>query len=646
MARQRTTPPLPIVGPSVREDKKFSGSKVLGSMSNWFTVLVIVLPILFSQQTMDPVLSVRYLFLSGFTLLFLLFFLTYKQQFAHIFLPAAVKRVFIWGGGYGAWCLLVLFFAINPATALYEIARFFMNIGVLFLITVVLIREKSCVANLCKAITITALIQSAVAMLQFYDLAFTWIPGTDKPYGLMVHRTLLGSAQVLLLPFVLFTVYRGKTAWRYFGVIVLACTITSIIISQARSAWIALLVAATVLFILSVTVFWKFRQRLLKMTVAGAGAVVAITVVLFLSDKTGSFSTSFKKRISTFVQPTSDYNRASSGRLLLWSNSLKLLRDHPVVGVGPGNWPLAIPLYTQKNAVWTYDQLAPSWPHNVYVQTACETGIPGLLLYLGFWGSILVTGYRTILKSADRNVRVLNMLMLCGLAAFATDSMFSFPTERIEHCLYAVTMSGIILGSYASLPLRRSTAAQPVKQWVLLPIVFILALNLFIGYKKYNFEKHMSLAKYYRKEKSYAEVIREVEEGKSSWVTLDPNGEPLEIQSSAAYIELNDYPNALAEIQKAAGYHPNSGRLWATMGVAYANMQQYGHALECYRKALACIPNYDLALKNMAVIYFKSGNYAACVETLKKIHIYNKTVPVEYLLAEAQRRLKDSTTVK
>ena len=60
----------------------------------------------------------------------------------------------------------------------------------------------------------------------------------------------------------------------------------------------------------------------------------------------------------------------------------------------------------------------------------------------------MAAGLKVVLKPAHETQRILVILMLAGLAAFATDSMFSFPTERIEHMLYVMLMAGIILGSF------------------------------------------------------------------------------------------------------------------------------------------------------------------------------------------------------
>lgn len=608
------------------------------TMGNWLMVLVAILPFLFSSETLDPTLSVRYLFLSGFILLFTFLFGSQRKIVFDLSWPTTVKTVFILGISYSLWAVMTSMFSINISTALYEIARYTLNVILLFLVMVTVQQELSLVLNLCKVLVIVSIIQSLVGIFQYYEVAFTDIPGTDKPYGLMVHRTLFGSAQALLTPFLLFVVFKASKGWKFISLIALAGVVVSIIISQSRSAWLATIAVILTTLILTVTYSKHYRKKFTLAILTGISAIIIALVILVNLETGDRLSKSIIGRFTTIVQAPSDYNAISTGRLLLWSKSLRLFKRHLISGVGPGNWHLAIPVYTSTNSAWADGGQVPSWPHNIYIQVACETGIPGFLLYFSMYLLLFLIGLKVVIKSKSEDVRILNILMLSGLAAFATDGMFSFPTERIEHSLYLTLMGGIMLGSFLELSKLPAEKPQSMKQWFVILILVISGFNLFMSFKKYNFESHMKLAKNYRMEHRYWDIINEVEEGKSIFVTLDPIGEPLEMQSSAAYVELKDYEKALSEIQTAKKYHPNSGRIWTTMGVVYAEMQHYEKSVECYQHALRLIPDYDIALQNLAKIYFRLGNYAACITTIERVSVNNKS-SLKEILEEAQRRL-------
>lgn len=74
----------------------------------------------------------------------------------------------------------------------------------------------------------------------------------------------------------------------------------------------------------------------------------------------------------------------SAGRLALWLASWDWLKQHPFFGAGLGNSPGAIgPLINE--GLSRYQGLS---PHNTFLRTAVELGLPGLLFYLVFLGSV------------------------------------------------------------------------------------------------------------------------------------------------------------------------------------------------------------------------------------------------------------------
>jgi O-antigen ligase len=610
------------------------------SMINWLMVLVVILPLLFTRTTMDPVLPIRYIFLGSFILLFILLFYTWQKTPLNLSFPPLVKAIFALGIASGVWSIITLFFSINKAAALYETIRHLLSLILLFIVMIAVRRESTGVIKLCKALVIVSLIQSLVGILQLYGIAFMDIPGTTQPYGLMVHRNLFGSAQALLLPFGLFVLYKGEKQWKYVSIVAIIGIVESVLISHTRSAWLATIaLVVTALFL--IIIFSRPNRKIWVIgTSIGLVGTAALVWLLLLSDSEGTITKAVTERATNLSRPTVGSYEASGSaiqRLKLWNKSLDLIQDHPLQGVGAGNWNLAIWAYGSEGMFWMDGSNVPGRPHNVYLQVACETGIPGALLYFSMWIIVVVVGFKAIRKTNPEDIRVLTILMLAGLAAFATDSLFSFPTERIEHALYIILMGGIILG--LNTPLLVPEKESAMKQWLIRAAVFITVFNVFIGYKKYNFEKHMNLAIAYRSENHYAAVIREVEAGKSKWVTIAANGDPLEIHSSVAYRELGNYQQALEEIQAAKSYHPYNPRLYTTMGVIYAKLEQYDKAIDCFLHALKFVPQYDVVLKNLAVAYFESGNYAACIETLKKVNI-QETPYLINLFNEAQKQHK------
>jgi O-antigen ligase len=610
------------------------------SMTNWLVVLVLVLPMLYSTKTIDPNITPRYIFLSGFVLIFVFFFSWVKRIRFYTSYPFLIKAVFILSIAYSVWSIISMSFAINVAEALYGVVRFMLNTILLFLVIITVQQETSQLLKLFKAFAVVSLVQSVIGILQFYNLAFTALPGTSVPYGLMANRNLFGSAQVLLVPFVLFVLYKGNIIWKLISFISLVGLIISVVISQTRSAWLSILAFGLTAFILIIIFSTVNRRKLLFVVLKSTVAIGLIVMTVFALNKDNSFSKSIKGRALSLVGNQAGNSNSISGRIAEWNESFKIIKKHPLLGTGPANWKLEIMTVGSETSPYAVGLTVPSWPHNVYIQQSSETGIPGAIFFFSMWLLTVVAGVKVLTKATSKEVSIVIILMLGGLAAFATDSMFSFPIERIEHVLYLTTMMGIVLGIYLKEKLQSIELINGNKALLIL-IILIGSFNLFLGYKKYNFERYAKLAIDERTEGYYLDVIREVEAGKSKFVTLDPKGEPLEMHSAVAYYNLKDYKKAIREITVAKRYNPNSARIYTINGVIYAAMKEYDSAVNCYNNALKLAPRYGVAIKNLAAIYFAAGNYAKCVEVLKKSYANN--VDLSYFLEEAEKKLQEQS---
>jgi hypothetical protein len=66
------------------------------------------------------------------------------------------------------------------------------------------------------------------------------------------------------------------------------------------------------------------------------------------------------------------------GRLIQYSNSLRMTEAHPLLGVGPGNWPVVYPKYASRNdpSMSQDDGLtANPWPSSDWVAMLSERGV-------------------------------------------------------------------------------------------------------------------------------------------------------------------------------------------------------------------------------------------------------------------------------
>lgn len=122
---------------------------------------------------------------------------------------------------------------------------------------------------------------------------------------------------------------------------------------------------------------------------------------------------------------------ASSVRLTMWKAGLAMFKDFPLTGTGPYALRKVFARYHGRPADGKID-----FPdvHNLYLQRAADTGLPGLLALLLLFGAILKASAVSFFRHRD-------IYGLWGLTAFAgfmlmmaTDSSFDLP--RVAFCVY------------------------------------------------------------------------------------------------------------------------------------------------------------------------------------------------------------------
>ena len=591
------------------------------SMMNWLAGLLLIVSFIYSTLAIDTAVAPRNIFLSGFILLFVLYFFAWKKRIVatHSFL---IKLIFITGGAFAVWNLLGLFGAINYHEGYYEISRHLLHLILFFIVIQAVIQEHGKLKRIFYVLTIVALLHGLVGIFQYYELAFTQLPGNFKPYGFMTNRNLFGSAQALLLPFTIYTFYAASKTWKIIAAFAITTIFVSLILSLTRSSWlsgIAILVVAAILVLIFVP---GMRKKWLLGTLAVAVVIAVITALLILPNNESELASSVKERAASLATNRSTNTIAGANiaeRLKMWKKTVTMIGDHPLLGVGAGNWKVVIPSYGLDSTVFAKGYYAPDRVHNVYLQIASESGIPGAIFYFGFWLIIAWTGFSVLRKTNNENKKIIVILMLAGLSAVAVDFMFSFANERVEHSIYIILMAGIIVGTYAQETLSANQKIVSVKGIFLILLVAIGAFNLFLGKKRLDFENHLMRAVSYNDQKQFMQTLGEVKQGTNEFFTIDITGNPLEMYSGIANKELKNLDAAAKDFKKALAYSPYNCRIYNNRAILYWELKQFQNSINDYNAALSYAPEFETVLKNLAFTYYQAERYKECIETINKM---------------------------
>jgi len=138
--------------------------------------------------------------------------------------------------------------------------------------------------------------------------------------------------------------------------------------------------AAVALAVVMALVGWRNRRNpwVVGSVVAGVG-IAALWLV------TTPYWTRFQE---VWKELAGSSTGSVTERLELWKAGLRIVADHPVFGIGVGNYPAELAKYAPD--------LQGMVAHNSYVQVAAETGLPGLALYLALFITALMVTQRIV----------------------------------------------------------------------------------------------------------------------------------------------------------------------------------------------------------------------------------------------------------
>jgi O-antigen ligase len=122
---------------------------------------------------------------------------------------------------------------------------------------------------------------------------------------------------------------------------------------------------------------------------------------------------------------------STSGRSDIWKVGLRMVRAHPIIGVGSGNYSVVEPHYfaitpgqlTRGDLI--VDRRFPA--HNMYLHIQAELGIVGLVLFLGVLGLSLaaaVKAVRLFRAQGDRSLEILGRALVVALIGVLAADFF------------------------------------------------------------------------------------------------------------------------------------------------------------------------------------------------------------------------------
>lgn len=224
-----------------------------------------------------------------------------------------------------------------------------------------------------------------------YDTRVSGTVGSPNNAGAYIVLS-LGAATGLLMA-------RVSKAYTWLAMLAFAGGAVALVFTLSRGGWLAFAVFMSLLSILALRRGWLSARVIAVVVVVGLVLVLALHSVVI-------------ERL------TADDRGAAESRIPLMRIAFRIIRDHPILGVGVNNSPMLTPSYITPDMgyVWVYGV------HNKYLAVWSEIGMGGLLAYVGFLSATLRRGWNC-LRADDR--------VLAPLALGLTTAVFGHMIHMI-----------------------------------------------------------------------------------------------------------------------------------------------------------------------------------------------------------------------
>jgi len=358
-----------------------------------------------------------------------------------------------------------------------------------------------------------------------------------------------------------------------------------------------------------------------------------------------------------------------AGRICAWEDTLKMVKEHPLLGMGLDTFGLTFQRYKSTKFVLIVGKnIIADYPHNEFLQVVATMGIIGLSVYLWLWITFLTTGIRLILQTRRfafqqnklglkhpvealaSSVPFLLPGILASVVGLLIQNQFgfsTFTTSMLFWFLMGITMrlkNQVLNPDYRSITeevkLDMGKTSKPVRvkwkfhlmRWIVYPLILVFGILLIISILRPCFaDIHFKRGIVYSKYKIWDKAILEFQKA----LSLNPRGEEYRTNLGNAYKERATLgyskdekkmwiEKAILAFEKNVEMNPLDNYHYNNLGIAYMwKAEVLGEptvdlAIDTFLKGVNLFPNFVDGLNNLAWVYSHKGMFNQAIALWKR----------------------------
>jgi len=293
-------------------------------------------------------------------------------------------------------------------------------------------------------------------------------------------------------------------------------------------------------------------------------------------------------------------------RLLIWRDSLAMVKEHPLLGVGPGRYHLEFRHSPELLKRIPRNKFIVNYAHNEFLEVLCETGIIGFGIFLWLYLTPFFTVWQGTTRQKNNSWAVLPWPVIGVLGSetgLLVHNFFGVNMRFIVSAAYLFFALGILAnytsqGSWQPLQKSRRIKIQFSPVWK----VFLVAIVL-VG---------------------FVFCCKQI---------LKPYLAHRAVATEKSFFEEKSTSLELAKLQEATRQNLNDANAYYRLGWYFAKQKQFPQAIENFQKALQINPNLSGAYNNLGNIYYFTGRRDLAIKN------YEKAIQLNPGLADAHFNL-------
>jgi O-antigen ligase len=529
---------------------------------------------------------------------------------------------------YFIWTSISVSWATNFSEAIFESQKVVLGFGAFYLCRWSQLNDKHFAVRLLKGLLLLGGLVLIIAVSQIITMDSSLPNAHYAIRGISGHKNLFSIVVFLLAGFSAISYFKLENNWRKAAGVLFVLFLLLLLYLRTRSVYLGIATASSIYA-------WRKLTNRLRPTLASSLTNVLLILItisilgfLYLWATNQLIDILHASKIDQLWKSDTGYER-----IILWEKTACLIKDSPLWGVGAGNWQIEFPncsvhgLYSVEVDSTTYQR-----PHNDWFWVWAETGIIGLLFYLGFFITILRNGFQSLKQEISFSEKNAALAQLAFITGFMVIACFSFPKERIEILLLTFTHAGIYIPSVP----KPNKKFSLLSKGIFVLIILSTALNIYIGKKRITGERNMKNVLILKQQNNWPDIISASNLAYSKWYTIDPTTIPIHWYRATSHFILGQEKQALENFLKAAEHAPYNQNVHNDLGSCYLKLGQIEKARDHYNEAIRISPLFDDPRVNLGISYYKEGNYREALDWINSIQNYDLKMKYRKIITDKQ----------